>query len=74
MTTIDGAFEVLAHAAVQDLGPIARGVFKAIFRPDLVYRNRDEAVATVTYVHLQELSETFRKDTVFLSKRYRTVL
>ena len=37
MMTIDGALEVLVHTAMQDLGPIARDVFKAIFWPEAAY-------------------------------------
>jgi len=57
MTTIGGAFEVLVHAAVQDLGPIARNVFEAIFWPESAYEERGEAVAIITYEHLQEPSK-----------------
>ncbi|KIJ55363.1 hypothetical protein M422DRAFT_151745, partial [Sphaerobolus stellatus SS14] len=65
MTTIDGALEVLVHAAVQDSGPIARDVFEAIFYPEAAYEKRKEAFDTVTYEDLQELSKTFRANTVF---------
>ncbi|KIJ34813.1 hypothetical protein M422DRAFT_34915 [Sphaerobolus stellatus SS14] len=65
MTTIDGALEVLVHAAVQDSGPIARDVFEAIFYPEAAYEKRKEAFDTVTYEDLQELSKTFQANTVF---------
>ncbi|KIJ23241.1 hypothetical protein M422DRAFT_39715 [Sphaerobolus stellatus SS14] len=65
MTTIDGALEVLAHAAVQDSGPIARDVFEAIFYPEAAYEKRKEALDAVTYEDLQEFSKTFRANTLF---------
>ena len=64
MTTIDGALQVLVHAAVQDLGPVARDVFAAIFWPTSHPPEWDQAVAGVTYADLKELCKIFQRDTV----------
>ena len=61
VTTIDGVFRVLVHAAVQDFGPIARDVYEAIFEPRLAYAKRQQAIDTVTYADLQKLCKTFQK-------------
>ncbi|GJJ07082.1 hypothetical protein Clacol_001281 [Clathrus columnatus] len=65
MTSIDGAIEVLIHAAVRDSGPVARDVFESIFYPTGVATNRASAIASVTYEHLAELSRSFSADQTF---------
>ncbi|GJJ07139.1 hypothetical protein Clacol_001339 [Clathrus columnatus] len=65
MSTIDGALEVLVHAAIQDSGPVARDVYESIFLPTLASKNRANAIAVVTYENLQALSKTFRANFTF---------
>jgi len=66
VTTIDGALQVLVHAAVQDFGPIARDVYAAIFRPHWAWacENPRQAIDMVAYVDLQEFCKTFWQQTV----------
>ncbi|GJJ07149.1 hypothetical protein Clacol_001349 [Clathrus columnatus] len=65
MSTIDGALEVLVHAAIQDSGPVARDVYESIFLPTLASKNQANAIAVVTYENLQALSKTFRANFTF---------
>jgi len=65
MTTIDGALQVLVHAAVLDFGPIARDVFEAIFSPGSAFSVQEDALAEVTFDHLEKFCETFVHGTFF---------
>lgn len=65
MATIDGALQILIHAAVQDFGPIARDVFQAIFSPLSASSAREKAFATVTYENFEKLCGAFAAGTFF---------
>ncbi|GJJ07142.1 hypothetical protein Clacol_001342 [Clathrus columnatus] len=65
MSTIDGALEVLIHAAIQDFGPVARDVYDCIFDPEATSTIQANAIANVTYEDLQALSKTFRRKFTF---------
>ncbi|GJJ07106.1 hypothetical protein Clacol_001306 [Clathrus columnatus] len=65
ISTIDGALEVLVHAAIQDSGPVARDVYECIFLPPLALKNRANTIAVVTYENLQVLSKSFQAEFTF---------